>query len=165
MTVKELSNLFNVSGFIKKIINDNGYIYLIYDKYFKRYKIGFTKNIKIRIKTIAQQSGTEINLLKYFEGNRKVEKKIHNELIQYKLKGEWYNVNDNVIDIFNDFELAVLTGTNKKGWEQYKNLIKLEKEASKISRELNKEIRKIPDERFGNVNSYHIMVLEKLFEI
>jgi len=59
------------------------------------------------------------------------------------------------------------------GYMKYRNLdearfsemICYGKEASKISKELNKEIRKIPDERFGFVNSYHISVLEKLFEI
>lgn len=59
------------------------------------------------------------------------------------------------------------------GYMKYKNIdeavfsemICYGKEASKISRDLNKEIRKIPDERFGTVNSYHIAVLEKVFEI
>jgi hypothetical protein len=59
------------------------------------------------------------------------------------------------------------------GYMRYKNIdearfsemIVYGKEASKISRELGLEIRKIPDERFGQVNSYHISVLERLFEI
>lgn len=48
---------------------------------------------------------------------------------------------------------------------RFSEMICYGKEASRISRELNKEIRKIPDERFGQVNSYHITVLERLFEI
>lgn len=38
-------------------------------------------------------------------------------------------------------------------------------EAKKLSIELEKEIRKIPDERWGHLNSYHITILEKVFEI
>jgi len=37
--------------------------------------------------------------------------------------------------------------------------------AKKISIENNKEIRIIPDERWGKLNSYHIEVLKKVFEI
>ena len=48
---------------------------------------------------------------------------------------------------------------------RFSEMICYGKEASKISREMGKEIRKIPDERFGIVNSYHISVLEILFEI
>jgi hypothetical protein len=39
------------------------------------------------------------------------------------------------------------------------------KEASKLSKENNIEIRKVEDEQWGLVNSYHISILEKLFEI
>jgi hypothetical protein len=38
-------------------------------------------------------------------------------------------------------------------------------EASSISRERNIKIGKIPDERFGQVNSYHIEVLEEVFKL
>jgi hypothetical protein len=48
---------------------------------------------------------------------------------------------------------------------RFSEMIVYGKEASKISRELGLEIRKIPDERFGQVNSYHISVLVRLFEI
>lgn len=37
------------------------------------------------------------------------------------------------------------------------------KTASKLSQEKEYEIRKIPDERFGKVNSYHIKILESVF--
>lgn len=48
---------------------------------------------------------------------------------------------------------------------RFSEMICYGKEASKISREFEKPIRKVPDERFGQVNSYHISVLERLFEI
>jgi hypothetical protein len=48
---------------------------------------------------------------------------------------------------------------------RFSEMICYGKEASKISRELNKDIRKIPDERFGQTNSYHIEVLKKVFEV
>lgn len=58
------------------------------------------------------------------------------------------------------------------GYANYKHIqinfsdaIKFGKEASKLSNSNNFEIRKIPDERFGFVNSYNIAVLEKVFSI
>ncbi len=41
----------------------------------------------------------------------------------------------------------------------------LGKEAVKISKELNKEINKVDDEQWGQINSYHVEVLKKLFEV
>lgn len=44
------------------------------------------------------------------------------------------------------------------------NALILGKQASKLSKEKNKDIRKIPDERWGFVNSYHIDILKEVFE-
>jgi hypothetical protein len=37
--------------------------------------------------------------------------------------------------------------------------------AGKLSREQGKEIRKVDDESFGQVNSYHVSILEEVFQI
>lgn len=47
----------------------------------------------------------------------------------------------------------------------YSEAIKLGKLASNLSREQNKEIKKVEDERFGYVNSYHIEVLQEVFAL
>ena len=39
------------------------------------------------------------------------------------------------------------------------------KKSSKLSRQKGIEIRKVPDEQYGEVNSYHIEILEKVFEL
>lgn len=41
----------------------------------------------------------------------------------------------------------------------------LGKGLTKLSLEMNKEIRKVDDESYGQVNSYHVEVLKKYFEI
>jgi hypothetical protein len=38
------------------------------------------------------------------------------------------------------------------------------KEAARLSRDINMEIRKVDDERFGLVNSYHVSVLQEVFK-
>jgi hypothetical protein len=76
----------------------------------------------------------------------------NNQPKQIELKQDYYSTLGYMR--FKNFDEAV-----------FSQMICYGKEASKISRECNKDVRKIPDERFGTVNSYHISVLEKLFEI
>ena len=45
------------------------------------------------------------------------------------------------------------------------NAMILGREATKISRQKNIDIHKIPDERWGFVNSYHISVLQEVFTV
>jgi hypothetical protein len=127
---------------IKNSNNDHVFVYLLYDKYFRRYKIGITKNLKKRIQSIARAAGTEIEIIDYFEGWKINEKLIHKHLKQFNLKGEWYK---DCQEILNEFELCkfcVLTGYHASN-----------------------EIRKVPDERFGKVGSYSISILNELFEM
>lgn len=58
------------------------------------------------------------------------------------------------------------------GYVRHKNIkitfseaLKFGKQASRLSREKNIEIRKVPDERYGIVNSYHISILVEVFSI
>lgn len=59
------------------------------------------------------------------------------------------------------------------GYANYKGIkdiatsdaMKLSVQAKKISIENGKEIRKVPDERWGVLNSYHIDILKKVFEL
>jgi anti-repressor protein len=61
---------------------------------------------------------------------------------------------------------SIIGYANHKGIKiNFSEALNFGKEAVKISKANNLEIRKIPDERFGRVNSYSIRVLEKIFEI
>ncbi len=45
------------------------------------------------------------------------------------------------------------------------NAVMLGREASKISRQRNIEIRRVPHEEWGEINSYHISVLKEVFTV
>jgi len=75
----------------------------------------------------------------------------NNQSRQLEYKQDYYSI----IGYANNIKLPIA----------FSEAIKLGKEAANISRENNIEIRKIPDERFGYVNSYHIEVLKKVFEL
>ena len=102
---------FEINVSVKRANEKDGVLYLAYDKYFKRYKVGITtKKAAERIKQIENASGTELILINTFEGSRKNEKKLHEYLEAYKLKGEWYKDDKKVEELFERFEIGVLTG-------------------------------------------------------
>jgi len=69
------------------------------------------------------------------------------------------------IEFIQDY-YSILGYTNKNQIKiTFSEAIKFVKEATKESNSQNKEIRKIDDERFGQVNSYHLDVLNKIFSM
>jgi hypothetical protein len=60
---------------------------------------------------------------------------------------------------------GIIGYANKHGIKDlpFTDALKLGKIASSLSRDKGKEIRKIDDERFGQVNSYHIDILKDVF--
>ena len=115
--------------------NEEGVVYLVYDKYFKRYKVGFTqKKASERMQQIQNASGTELVLINTFEGSRKNEKKLHEYLKKYRIKGEWYKDEKQIEALFERFLVGVMTGITY-------------------------------DESYGQVNSYNIEILKEVFQI
>jgi hypothetical protein len=69
------------------------------------------------------------------------------------------------IEIKQDY-YTILAYSRIKGFEiNYSDAIKYGKEAVKLSKEKDIEIKKAKDERYGFVNSYHISVLEEVIII
>ncbi len=76
-------------------------------------------------------------------------------------------INNNVkqIEIRQDY-YSILGYCRMKNIElSFSDAIHYGKEATRISKEKNIDIRKISDERFGFVNSYSVNVLDKVFEL
>jgi len=115
---------------------------------------------------------------KYFiecENKLKINNKIENMFIEFMkqqtetnkiLLSLIQNNQPKQIEIKQDY-YSLLGYMNLKNIDEarFSEMICYGKEASRISRSMGKEIRKIPDERFGTVNSYHVEVLKLLFEI
>ena len=89
------------------IDQDMGYIYFIENKYNGYIKIGFTKDIKTRLSTLKNQClqymGEDcLTLIKLYpcvvSKLNKVEKLLHNDFKQYRVVGEWFNLDKNIID-------------------------------------------------------------------
>jgi len=105
---------FEIKAHIPKIFKEKqGNVYILFDKYFKRYKIGYTYGTVVdRCKQIASASGSEYEIVYYFKGWRKNEKYLHRQLEKYKLKGEFYAHDEYVKNMFHCFAHGVLTGAD-----------------------------------------------------
>ncbi len=169
MTVKELSTLFNVSvDTVQNVIKE-----LYPNKMQKGKKTNLIKEECIYI-------GEKIRKKGYIELPKNTESLPNNSYVTKddlkdfgkSLVQEIFKQiipiiqNKNQIELKQDY-FSLLGYMKYKGIDEarFSEMICYGKEASRISREMNKDIRKVPDERFGTVNSYHILVLEKLFEI
>ena len=81
-------------------------IYLIQNTDSGYYKVGFTKRkISDRIKDFSTANPAELRCIYEFktEHSRKVETAIKNYYKNYKIKGEWFQFDDNVVNNFLNF--------------------------------------------------------------
>lgn len=79
-------------------ITRKGYIYLLECE--GKYKIGFSKDVDRRIKELSNNP-FKINLVaksKFLENAYELEQIIHEKLIDYRINGEWYNLNQEVLE-------------------------------------------------------------------
>ncbi|MFA5297258.1 MAG: hypothetical protein WC389_03520 [Lutibacter sp.] len=168
MTIKEIASLTGLSK--QTIINKVKELYPTKIEHGKTTRLNQSESIdvvnKLKVEvsknlTVESNSLTDNNDLKCMfiefmkqqsETNKILLSLIQNQPKQIELKQDYF---------------SLLGYMRFKGIDEarFSEMICYGKEASKISREFEKPIRKVPDERFGQVNSYHISVLERLFEI
>jgi len=164
MTVKELSNLFNVSDeTIKNAIRE-----LYPDFMQKGKKTNLDKEKCIALGEIIRKKGyiqptnnlpEPTNNLYVTKDELKIfAKELIKELLPILQQSKQLEIKQDYFSVLGYMALKNIAEA------RFSEMICFGKEAAKISREMNLPIRKIPDERFGQVNSYHISVLERIFE-
>jgi len=81
-----------------------GFVYLITSDY-KNYKIGSTKRkVEDRIKELQTACHEELQIVKSYETNNyiKVEKWLHRKFFSKKKEGEWFELEDEEINLFEE---------------------------------------------------------------
>jgi hypothetical protein len=73
------------------------YVYFIENELNKEIKIGVTSNIENRLKQISIMVNAPVTLLKYIDGNEQTEKELHNKFSKYRLHGEWFKPDKELI--------------------------------------------------------------------
>ena len=69
------------------------YIYLVNESNSSKYKIGYTKNIETRLKTLQTSNAEKLEVIKLFPVDTKpktIETYIHKGLSEYRRNGEWF---------------------------------------------------------------------------
>ena len=107
---REISKIYHISQIIHPKIDGekqkvkkpkfvNGYVYLIRCNDTKQTKIGISIDPKSRLKQIAQQRQTDIEMIwsSYHENYQKVELSLHNTYADFRLRGEWFDLNHDQI--------------------------------------------------------------------
>lgn len=95
----------------EKQANTQGIIYIISNG-LGHYKIGFSENIKKRVKSLQTSNSKTLTLVKTFSGDLDTEKRLHKLLKEYNTTGEWYK--KNVVEIVNQELINSLAGNNQK---------------------------------------------------
>ncbi len=78
-------------------INVKSGVYIIKVQNSKKYKIGFTQNIKKRMKQFSTGNPCNLKLLYFVEtlDYKSLEKDLHKEFKDCRVKGEWFNFEEN----------------------------------------------------------------------
>ena len=109
------------------------YIYVILDPLQFAIKVGFSNDPIKRLATLqTAHSRSELKLLNIFEGGLEEETLIHLELYKHRLKGEWFDFNQEVKDylldkqksVYNDLKISPLSTDHFKVGEYCKEYLK-----------------------------------------
>lgn len=103
-----------------------GCIYLVKSKRYNFWKLGYTKNVKNRIKSLEQSCPFKLYLVYAIEGYQSEEKKLHKSLQNYQIKGEWYQFRGcecKIKDMMDqvDIEKEIIAVYNGLIWEARQN--------------------------------------------
>ncbi len=77
-------------------------VYLIADVANNVCKIGYSTNVKKRIKTLQTSYPHQLTIISAIHGDKLLEEQLHNLFSQYRLKGEWFILSEDIAEYFQD---------------------------------------------------------------
>lgn len=90
-------NYFKSKAVVKKR-SPSGYVYFI--KSLDYVKIGFSKNVKDRIRSLQTASPVKLELIGYLEADKRFENTLHKKFKKFRSKQgnrhEWFHLNDEI---------------------------------------------------------------------
>jgi endogenous inhibitor of DNA gyrase (YacG/DUF329 family) len=78
------------------------YIYLIQAEDNELIKIGFSNNVKRRMKILSNSSPAKLKVLRVIKADSQYESFLHNMFREYRLHGEWFQPHSNIVKFVND---------------------------------------------------------------
>ena len=87
----------------------NGYVYLVGSREQTAVKIGHTRNLDDRLRTLQTGNPSRLEVLDWFAGSSDVERLAHAWFHRYRVQGEWFEFGSlNSRDMFREFVQVVL---------------------------------------------------------
>jgi hypothetical protein len=82
-------------------------VYIISSEFNEKkfYKIGFTKRpVDIRIKELKTGNASDLEIVNIFKSKwgTKIESLLHRDFKKYRLNGEWFDLNEDLVNRFTD---------------------------------------------------------------
>ena len=74
------------------------YVYIIHCKQLNTIKIGYSDSPFARLSQLQMGNSSELSLLSLFKGGKKEEASLHDIFQFNKVRGEWFSVDDNLIE-------------------------------------------------------------------
>ena len=75
----------------------NSYIYVVMAESTNKVKIGFAKDVKKRLKSLATGCPYELKLITSFPASMQYEKEIHKKFSKHRSRGEWFDYKDEIV--------------------------------------------------------------------
>ena len=78
--------------------------YIIYSHQNKAVKIGYASDLASRISALQISTPEKLSLIFAFEGGKETEKTLHTLLHKYRLRGEWFVYNEEVLSVLLNYQ-------------------------------------------------------------
>lgn len=73
---------------------DGGFVYLIQGERHSPVKVGYSANVKRRLRELQRYNPAELHVLDVIPGTESVERDLHKRLAPYRLHHEWFQCNE-----------------------------------------------------------------------
>lgn len=79
-----------------------GYVYLVKDTVNNTYKIGVSKDINKRLKTLQTGNSSNLELILSFKAEHpyRLESMLHRKFAEYRERNEWFKLPKDIVDSF-----------------------------------------------------------------
>ena len=104
-------------------MSKQSYVYIIHCKDLATIKIGYSDNPFTRLSQLQMGNSLELSLLSIFKGGQKEEAELHKILYANKVRGEWFSVDDALIEELVTYQADVVAEDLGKNDSDFFSLI------------------------------------------
>lgn len=98
--IPTIINKLTIFSKVHTNVSKENVIYLIQNTVTTNVKIGYTSNLKQRLRDIQISNDCELKVLSTINGNIELEQKLHKQFKKYHIRGEWFRFGDEIKKYF-----------------------------------------------------------------